>query len=68
MRARGWRLADLAKATGLIVRVRCTLQQGQGNVGNSTRCCIALDIPTGLAVCNPSGRHLDSPSGMIAGW
>jgi hypothetical protein len=58
MRARGWMLADLAKATGLSVRTCCTLQQGQGNVGNYIRSCITLAIPTGLANGNPSGRHL----------
>jgi DNA modification methylase len=63
MRARGWTLADLAEATGLSVRTCCTLQQGQGNVGNYTRCSIALSVPTGLAGGNPSGRHL-----RIARW
>ncbi len=58
MRARGWTLADLAKATGLSVRTCCTLQQGQGNVANYTRCCIALGVPTGLTDGNSSGRHL----------
>lgn len=58
MRAHGWTLADLAKATGLSVRTCCTLQQGQGNVGNHARCCIAVGIPTGLSDGNPSGRHL----------
>ena len=58
MRARGWALIDLAKATGLSVRTCCTLQQGQGNVANYTRCCIAFGVPTGLADGNPSGRHL----------
>ncbi len=58
MRARGWTLDDLAKAAGLSVRTCCTLQQGQGNVANYTRCCIALSVPTGLADGNPSRRHL----------
>ena len=58
MRARGWTLADLSAAAGLSVHSCCTLQQGDGNVGNYTRCCIALGIPTGLAVDQPSGRHL----------
>ena len=63
MRARGWALIDLAKATGLSVRTCCTLQQGQGNVGNYTRCCIALGVPTGLAEGNSLGRHL-----RLANW
>jgi hypothetical protein len=58
MRARSWSLVDLSAATGLSVRTCCTLQHGQGSVSNYTRVCIALGIPTGLAVGNPSGRHL----------
>ena len=58
MRARGWKLTDLAKVTTLSVHVCCTIQQGQGRVDNYTRCCIALGVPTGLAGGNPLGRHL----------
>jgi hypothetical protein len=58
MKARHRMLAGLAKTTGLSVRTCCTLQQGQGNVGNYTRCCIALGIPTALVVGQPSNRHL----------
>ncbi len=58
MRARGMTLDHLSAATGISVRTCCTLQQGDGNVANYSRCCIAVGIPTALALGQPSGRHL----------